>query len=87
MAFPLAPPSAQTMPSSFSPTPPAEVLHEMAKAAATHQRLHAQNLELHFAHDTNSGRITIEVRDDAGHVLRTLSPSEALDVAAGKPLE
>jgi hypothetical protein len=86
-AFPLAPPSAQGPSRAFPSSPPPEVLEKMTKAAATHERLHAQDRELHFAHDAQSGRMTIQVRDGAGHVLRSLSPSEALDVAAGKPLE
>jgi hypothetical protein len=75
--------SFDTLPSS----PPQEVLDEMAGAARVHDALHAQGRELHFAHDGQNGRMTIEVRDAGGKVLRTLSPAEALDVAAGKPLE
>ncbi len=75
--------SLQTFPSS----PPQTVLDEMASAARVHDTLRAQGRELHFAHDSGSGRMTIEVRDSGGHVLRTISPSEALEVAAGKPLE
>jgi uncharacterized FlaG/YvyC family protein len=75
--------SVQTFPSS----PPQSVLDEMASAARVHDTLRAQGRELHFAHDAQSGRMTIEVRDNGGHVLRTISPSEALEVAAGKPLE
>jgi uncharacterized FlaG/YvyC family protein len=59
----------------------------MARAAQAHARLQAQGRELRFAHDAHSGRMTIEVRDGDGRVLRTLSPSQALDVAAGKPLD
>jgi uncharacterized FlaG/YvyC family protein len=75
--------SLQTFPSS----PPQTVLDEMASAARVHDTLRAQGRELHFAHDSQSGRMTIEVRDNGGQVLRTISPSEALEVAAGKPLE
>jgi hypothetical protein len=77
------PVSLDTFPSS----PPREVLDEMAGAARMYDTLRAQGRELHFAHDSQSGRMRIEVRDGGGHVLRTISPSEALDVAAGKPLE
>ena len=59
----------------------------MASAARVHDALRAQGRELHFAHDAGSGRMTVQVRDSSGHVLRTISPSEALEVAAGKPLE
>jgi uncharacterized FlaG/YvyC family protein len=68
-------------------SPPREVLADMAKAARIHDGLRAMGRELHFAHDLDSGRMTIEVRDHGGHVLRTISPAQALDVAAGKPLE
>jgi hypothetical protein len=75
--------SLQTFPSR----PPQEVLDEMASAARVHDALRAQGRELHFAHDPQSGRMTVQVRDSGGQVLRTISPSEALEVAAGKPLE
>jgi uncharacterized FlaG/YvyC family protein len=78
-----APVSLQTFPSS----PPQQVLDEMASAARMHDALRAQGRELHFAHDPQSGRMTVQVRDSGGRVLRTISPSEALEVAAGKPLE
>jgi hypothetical protein len=68
-------------------SPPQEVLEQMGHAARAYDRLHAQGRELHFAHDEASGRMTIQVRDARGNVLRMLSPSEALQVAAGKPLE
>ncbi len=81
---PMAPSvSLRTFPSG----PPPEVLDEMANAARVHDALRAQGRELHFAHDAGSGRMTVQVRDSSGHVLRTISPSEALEVAAGKPLE
>lgn len=73
--------------SSSLSSPPREVLDGMSTAARVHEGLRAIGRELHFAHDGVSGRITIEVRDGGGNVLRTLSPAEALDVAAGKPLE
>jgi hypothetical protein len=75
--------SLDTLPAS----PPREVLDEMATAARVHDGLRAMGRELHFAHDERSGRMRIEVRDHGGRVLRTISPAEALDVAAGKPLE
>ncbi len=77
------PVSLDTLPAS----PPRQVLDEMATAARVHDGLRAMGRELHFAHDETSGRMTIEVRDHGGRVLRTISPAEALDVAAGKPLE
>jgi hypothetical protein len=75
--------SLDTIPGS----PPAEVLDQMASAADTYERLHSQGRELRFAHDHTSGRITIEVRDRRGNVLKQLSPAQALAVAAGAPLD
>lgn len=73
----------QTLPSS----PPPEVLEQMAGAAQRYDELTAQGRELRFARDAQSGRTRIEVRDREGHLMKTLSPSQALDVAAGGPLD
>ena len=72
-----------TIPSS----PPQEVLDQMASASRTHEALSAQGRELRFSRDAQSGRTRIEVRDRAGNVLKTLSPAQALEVAAGAPVE
>ena len=72
---------------TFPSAPPQAVLDEMAGAARVHDALHAQGRELRFARDEASGRVAVEVRDAGGSVLRTLSLAQALDVAAGKPLE
>jgi len=68
-------------------SPPPEVLNQMAGAAQAYERLSAQGRELRFARDEASGRTTIEVRDRRGNVLKRLSPAQALDVAAGAPLD
>jgi hypothetical protein len=75
--------SLETLPSS----PPQEVLDQMARASQIHAELSSQGRELRFARDRQSGRTQIEVRDRGGNVLRTLSPAQALEVAAGAPLE
>ncbi len=75
--------SLDTLPAS----PPREVLDQMASAAQVHDELSSQGRELRFARDAQSGRTRIEVRDRHGNVLRTLSPAQALEVAAGAPLE
>jgi hypothetical protein len=72
-----------TIPSS----PPPEVLDQMASAAQTYERLSSQGRELRFAREQDSGRMTIEVRDRRGNVLGQLTPSQALEVAAGAPLD
>jgi hypothetical protein len=73
--------SVDTFPSS----PPPEVLDQMATAATAYENLRAQGHELHFSHDTQSGRIAIELRDRDGNSVRDVSPSEALEIAGGKP--
>jgi hypothetical protein len=78
-----APISLDAIPSS----PPQEVLDQMSAAGETYERLSAQGRELRFARDADSGRTTIEVRDRGGNVLKRLSPAEALELAAGAPLE
>ncbi len=75
--------SLDTLPSS----PPQEVLDQMASAAQTHEALSAQGRELRFSRDERSGRAKIEVRDHSGNVLKTISPAQALEVAAGAPVE
>jgi hypothetical protein len=75
--------SLDAIPSS----PPAEVLDQMASAAKIYEHLHSQGRALRFARDEASGRTTIEVRDRRGNVLKQLSPAQALDVAAGAPLD
>ena len=42
--------------------------------------------ELHFSHDAATGRLVIEVRTLSGEVLKTIPPSQALDIVAGGPL-
>jgi hypothetical protein len=73
--------------SAIPSSPPQEVLDQMAGAARVYERLNSQGRELRFAHDQDNGRTTIEVRDRRGNVLKQLSPAEALDLAAGGPLE
>lgn len=75
--------SVRTLPSS----PPQDVLEQMADAAQRYDELTSAGRELRFTHDQESGRTRIEVRDRAGRLVKTLSPAEALDVAAGGPLD
>ena len=63
--------------------PPHHVSEDVAKAADRAQELAAANRELHFVKDKTSGRIIVQVRDLDGNVLRTIPPSEALDVMSG----
>lgn len=72
---------------AFPSSPPPEVLDQMGSAARTYETLCSQGRELRFARDERSGGTRIEVRDRAGNVLKTLSPAQALALAAGTPLE
>lgn len=74
--------SVDTFPSS----PPPEVLDQIAATAQAYENLRSQGHELHFTHDEQSGRARIELRDRDGNTVRAVSASEALEIAAGKPL-
>jgi len=67
--------------------PPPEVLDAISAAARAYQTLRAQGRELRFARDADSGRLTIEVRDLDGRLLRKIPPSKLLDVATGGGLD
>jgi hypothetical protein len=62
--------------------PPPEVWREVDHAGRVWESLHAQGRELHFDLDDGSGRVSIQVRDLDGNVLRTIPPSEAASIAA-----
>jgi FlaG protein len=71
---------------SLPPSPPPEVLDEVAAARDRAAELAASNRELHFSVDEDSKRVVVQVRDLAGNVIRTIPPSEALEVMAGAPV-
>jgi hypothetical protein len=71
---------------SLPSSPPAEVLDAVGAAAARAAELRAANRELHFHKDKASGRVIVQVRDLEGHLIRTIPPSQALDVMAGAAL-
>lgn len=71
---------------SVPATPPAELAGEIERASARYDELHAQGRELHFAAG-DGGRPLVQLRDLDGNVLRTLAPSEALEVISGAPIE
>lgn len=70
--------------------PPPEVLEAMSAAGRVARELHAQGRALRFVTPAESGaadgRVRIELTNLDGDVLRTIPPSEALDVATGSPL-
>lgn len=71
---------------SLPPSPPAEVMDEVARARDRAAELAANNRELHFSTDAESGRVIVQVRDLQGNVIRTIPPSDALMVMSGGPL-
>jgi flagellar protein FlaG len=83
---PKAQPAQDTAALSVPAAPPVEVREAVAAAAARAAELRENNRELHFHKDETSGRVIVQVRDLAGHVIRTIPPSHALDVMAGAAL-
>ena len=67
-------------------SPPPEVLEQMQEAARVADELRAMKRELHFEPQSN-GRVVVQVRDLDGHVIRTIPPSQALDIAGGAPVD
>jgi hypothetical protein len=65
-----------------SATPPPEAAAELARTIDAPGRLAAAGRELHYDLD-DAGTVRIYVRDLAGHVLREVPPSEAIDLATG----
>jgi hypothetical protein len=66
--------------------PPEDALREVDRAAARADELWGDQRELHFEMDADSGRVVVQVRDLDGRVIRTIPPSEALDVLSGGSL-
>jgi FlaG protein len=67
-------------------SPPPDVLREVEAAGRRAEELWNARRELHFDVDDESGRVIIQVRDLDGHVIRTIPPSEALDIMSGRGL-
>jgi uncharacterized FlaG/YvyC family protein len=69
-------------------TIPAIVLDAVEEAAARAARLAAGQRELHFERDELTGRVGVQLRDlGTGQVIRTVRPSEALEMLAGGALD
>jgi uncharacterized FlaG/YvyC family protein len=67
--------------------PPPELQSQIDRASQRYDELRAQQRELHFSSDPDTGRVIIQVRDLDGNVMRTIPPAKALDVISGAPLE
>ncbi|HET8758603.1 MAG TPA: flagellar protein FlaG [Solirubrobacteraceae bacterium] len=81
-----AAPAADVAVLSLPAFPPADVLDAVGAAASRAEELAAQNRELHFRKDKETGRVIVEVRDLEGNVIRTIPPSSALEVMSGAAL-
>ncbi len=73
------PDARDTIPSS----PPPEVLEAMDAAAQAYDRLAGAGRTLRFSPHRETGRLSVQLADRAGNVLRTVSPTAVLHVAAG----
>jgi len=67
--------------------PPPEVLEQIAAAGTIDEQLRASGHQLRFTSAEPGGRTRIEIHDRAGNAVRTLSAAEAVELAAGKPLD
>jgi len=63
--------------------PPVELQKEVQFAAQRAAQMAADDRELHFTLDEETGRVVVQVRDLDGSVIRTIPGSSALDVMAG----
>ena len=70
-------------PSDIPATPPADVRTQVEEAAKRAAEYAANNRELHFAKDAETGRIVVQVRQLDGRVIRTVPPSHALALMTG----
>jgi flagellar protein FlaG len=71
---------------SVPASPPPEVQDAVGVAADRAEALARDNRELHFRVDEETNRVVIEVRDLDGTVIRTIPPSQALEVMGGASL-
>jgi uncharacterized FlaG/YvyC family protein len=64
-------------------SPPAEVLEALDKAARVLEELASRGLGLHFEYDDATSQLHVQVTNGEGKVVREISPSTLLDIAAG----
>lgn len=83
---PVAPADEPVSLDTLASAPPPEVLAQIQNASASYEALQAQGFELHYEQDPGSTHVSVELRDSEGAQVRTLSPSEAIELAVGPPL-
>ncbi|HEV7939096.1 MAG TPA: hypothetical protein VGP18_13880 [Solirubrobacteraceae bacterium] len=69
-----------------SGTPPPEVLDQVAAAGRISREMRESGHELRFS-EGKGGRVTVELSDRKGKTVKSMSISEVLEIAAGKPVE
>lgn len=78
--------TVELSPTTVPDQPPTEVLEQVQAAARRVDDLAAAGRALSYDVDPQTGALRVELRDASGAVLGELSPSAALDVAAGAEL-
>jgi hypothetical protein len=69
-----------------SGTPPPEVLDQVAAAGRISREMRESGHELRFS-EGRGGRISVELSDRKGKTVKSMSISEALELAAGMPVQ
>jgi hypothetical protein len=69
---------------ALPPTPPAEVLDAIDTAARVLEELASKRLSLHFEYDDEDNRVQVQVTNADGKVVRTVPPTELLEIAVGQ---
>jgi hypothetical protein len=69
-----------------SGTPPPEVLDQVAAAGRISREMRESGHELRFSNG-QGGRVTVELSDREGKTVKSMLISEALEIAAGKPVQ
>lgn len=72
--------SIETIPSA----PPPDVLDEITSAAGAYATLQSQGLSVRYSYDAGSRRASAELVDAEGGLVRSLTASEALALAAAE---
>jgi hypothetical protein len=69
-----------------SGTPPPEVLDQIAAAGRISREIRESGHELRFS-EGQGERVTVELADREGKTVKSMLISEALEIAAGKPVQ
>ena len=69
-----------------SGSPPPEVLDQVAAAGRISREMRESGHELRFS-GGQEGRVTVELADREGKTVKSMLISEALEIAAGKPVQ